>query len=261
MVAIGGERLIVTQDTIVQGVHVREDEDPADIAWKLIAVNLSDLAAKGAKPVGVLVGHMLGDGDPQFIEGLRGVLSEYNVALLGGDTVRAPGRNGGRRVWSCTAIGRATSDTVPDRRGAKPGDAIFVTGTLGRALRGFEEANGDHGLAYRRPRPRLDEGRALAPLVTAMMDVSDGLLLDCWRLADASGVRIELESEVVPVVDAKRRGECLRWGDDYELLFTAPADIALPVPATRIGAVTGVGSELRLDGRVLSSGDRLGYRH
>lgn len=238
-------------------MHVREGEDPADIAWKLIAVNLSDLAAKGAEPVGVLVGHMLGEGDGSFVEGLRQILAEYDVPLLGGDTVRAEGR----RVWGCTAIGRATSDPVPDRRGAQVGDAVHVTGTLGCAMLGFETPDGEHDLAYRRPRPRLSEGRALAPIVTAMMDVSDGVLLDCWRLAEASGARIELDGEAVPVADPTRRDECLRWGDDYELLFTAPADVELPIAASRIGTVLAEGPALILDGQPLSRSDGLGYSH
>ena len=112
---MSGEQLVLTHDTLVQGVHVREDEDPADIAWKLVAVNLSDLAAKGAAPVGVLVSHMLGDADERFVAGLREVLETYATPLLGGDTVRADGR----RVWGCTAIGRATHTPVPDRRSAR----------------------------------------------------------------------------------------------------------------------------------------------
>ena len=257
VVQFGGERLILTHDTLVQGVHVREDEDPADIVWKLVSVNLSDLAAKGAEPVGVLISHMLGTGDERCVEGLGAVLAEYGVPLLGGDTVRAEGR----RVWGCTAIGRATSDPVPDRRGAQVGDAVYVTGTLGRAMLGFEQSEGAHGLAYRRPVPRLAEGRALASLVTAMMDVSDGLLLDCRRLAEASGVRIELDGGAIPVADPDRREECLRWGDDYELLFTAPAATELPVAASRIGTVVAEGSALLLDGRALSHADGLGYSH
>lgn len=236
---------------------MREDEDPADIAWKLVAVNLSDLAAKGAEPVGVLIGHMLGSRDERFVEGLRTVLEEYCVPLLGGDTVRAEGR----RVWGCTAIGRATSDPVPDRRGAKAGDAVYVTGTLGRAMLGFETSEGEHGPAYRRPVPRLEEGRALAPIVTAMMDISDGLLLDCWRLAEASGTRIELDNSIIPVADPTRRDECLRWGDDYELLFTAPAEAELPIAASRIGTVVAHGPALILDGQALSRSDGLGYSH
>ena len=253
----GAGDIVVTCDALAAGVHFFADDPPAAIAAKSLRVNLSDLAAKGAEPVGVLIGHMLGNGDERFVEGLRTVLAEYGVALLGGDTVRAEGR----RVWGCTAIGRATSNPVPDRRGAKAGDAVYVTGTLGRAMLGFETPEGAHGSAYRRPVPRLAEGRALAPIVTAMMDISDGLLLDCWRLAEASGTRIELDSEIIPVADPARRAECLRWGDDYELLFTAPSDVPLSVQATRIGTVSEEGPALLLDGEVLSNADGLGYSH
>ena len=254
---IGGETLILTHDTLVQGVHVREDEAPADIAWKLVAVNLSDLAAKGAKPLGVLVSHMLGDGDARFVEGLGKILREYDVPLLGGDTVSAEGR----RVWGCTAIGRATHTPVPARRAARSGDGVYVTGAPGRAMLGFE---GDRRFetAYRRPEPRLREGEALAPLVSAMMDISDGLLLDSLRLAEASRVALELESAAIPVADPARRDACIRWGDDYELLFTLSENVASPVPATRIGLVsTRATASLFLDGEPLSRSDGLGYSH
>ncbi|EDL48966.1 thiamine-phosphate kinase [Erythrobacter sp. SD-21] len=259
---LGGETLVLTHDTMVDGVHVLEGQDPADIAWKLVAVNLSDLAAKGAEPVGVLLSHMLGTDDHRFVTGLREVLDCYDVPLLGGDTVRGEGP----RVWGCTAIGRATHRPVPSRDGAKVGDAIHVTGTLGAAMLGFEALrDGDEAdsSAYRRPRPRLDEGRLLAPHVTAMMDISDGLLLDCWRMASASeSVTFDLESAAIPVADNSRRSECLRWGDDYQLLFTTPAEAKLPVSATRIGTVTDAKSApLQLDGEPLSLDEGLGYQH
>lgn len=258
----GGETLVLTQDTLVQGVHVREDEDPADIAWKLVAVNLSDLAAKGAAPLGVLISHMLGHGDERFLDGLAEVLREFDVPLLGGDTT---GSGGGRRSWSCTALGRATCRPVPDRRGARPGDAIWVTGTLGLAMLGLDEHERNSGsapdLAYRRPRPLLGEGAALAPLVSAMMDVSDGLLLDCMRMARASAVSFHLDSGSFPVADPARAQACVRWGDDYQLLFTAPPGTQLPVAASQIGLVdTGGFEPLWIDGRA-PDGDRLGYQH
>ena len=260
MIALGGEQLVLTSDTLVQGVHVREDEDPADIAWKLVAVNLSDLAAKGAEPVGLLVSHMLGEGDERFVAGLREALATHNVPLLGGDTVRGQGR----RSWNCTAIGRATHSPVPDRRGARPGDAVYVTGTLGRAMLGMEDrgSGSANDLAYRRPIPLLGEGRALAPHVSAMMDISDGLLLDAWRMAQASGCAILLDGDRIPVADRARMAECIRWGDDYQLLFTAPATAALPVDATCIGrAAEADGTALRLDGEALAPDQGLGYRH
>ena len=258
----GGETLVLTHDTMVDGVHVLEGQDPADIAWKLVAVNLSDLAAKGAEPVGVLLSHMLGTDDHRFVTGLREALETYDVPLLGGDTVRGDGP----RVWGCTALGRATHTPVPSRGGAKVGDAIYVTGTLGAAMLGFEALrDGDEAdsTAYRRPRPRLEEGRLLAPHVTAMMDISDGLLLDCWRMACAAEfVAFELESAKIPVADTSRRSECIRWGDDYELLFTAPVGVDLPVPATRIGTVTDADfAPLWLDGEALTPEQGLGYQH
>lgn len=258
---IGGEALVLTHDAMVEGRHWLPSQDMADVAWKLVAVNLSDLAAKGAAPLGVLIGHTLGEGDARFAAGLREVLEEYGVPLLGGDTVAGSGA----RTLGCTAIGRATHRPVPSRAGARPGDGMFVTGSLGAAMLGFEALRDETGavsIAYRRPLPRLEEGSALAPLATAMMDISDGLLLDAWRIAQASGVTLALDSTSVPVADPARRDQCLRWGDDYELLFTAPPGVALPVGAHRIGSVQARDeAPLLLDGEPLSEPDGLGYEH
>ena len=150
---------------------------------------------------------------------------------------------------------------MPDRRRASPGEGILVTGVLGRAMLGFE-GNAEYADAFARPSPRLAEGRALAPNVGAMMDVSDGLLLDCWRMACASGVTIELDSAAVPVADPARRDASLRWGDDYELLFTLPAETAPPVAATLIGTVMPRGAApLIIDRAPVPAPDGLGYRH
>ncbi|MGQ7828642.1 thiamine-phosphate kinase [Altererythrobacter sp. Z27] len=264
VLSIGGETLVLTHDMMAEGTHFPVGADMADVAWKLVAVNLSDLAAKGAEPIGVLLGHMLGEGDERFLEGLGEVLRTYAVPLLGGDTIRGTGRSEGARAFGLTAIGRATHVPVPDRRGARPGDSVYVTGTLGRAMLGFEQGQGTgaYGEAYTRPRPLLGEGRALAPQVTAMMDISDGLLLDAWRLGEASRVTLALDSAHFPVADPARRDDCVRWGDDYELLFAAPAGTALPVEATRIGTVAARGaSALLVDGNPMSPQDGLGYRH
>ena len=245
---------------MVEGRHWLPGQDMADIAWKLVAVNLSDLASKGAEPLGVLVGHTLGEGDARYIEGLRDVLETYRVPLLGGDTVAGDGA----RTLGCTAIGRATHRPVPGRGGASPGDALYVTGLLGAAMLGFEalrDATGGDTVAYRRPSPRLTEGKALAPLVTAMMDISDGLLLDAWRMASASGATIAVESALVPVASAVRREQCLRWGDDYELLFTCRPETALPVAAHRIGSVISGPAPLALDGMAITDPAGLGYQH
>jgi thiamine-monophosphate kinase len=257
---IGGEALVLTHDMLVEGVHVPMGADPADVAWKLVACNLSDLAAKGARPLGVLVGHMLGDDDARFAEGLGEVLSRYGVPLLGGDTVSGAAP----RSWGLTAVGRATHRPVPSRAGARPGDAVWITGPVGAAMIGFEalrDRSGGDSTAYRRPAPRLTEGEALAPLASAMMDISDGLLLDASRMAEASGVTLALDSAAVPIAAPEtRRADALRWGDDYELLATLPAGVEPPFEAWRIGEVLPRGeAPLLLDGARPEGS--LGYEH
>lgn len=259
MLEIGDETLVLTHDVLAEGVHYLAGQDPADVAWKLVATNMSDLAAKGAQPLGVLLGYQLGGDDARFVEGLGEALAHYGAALLGGDTFAAAGG----KVLGLTAIGRATHRPVPSRGGAQAGDAVWVTGPLGAALAGFEalqSGDGDSG-AYRRPRALLAEGQALAPLVSAMMDISDGLLLDASRMARASGATLALDSAAIPIALADaRRDEALRWGEDYQLLFTLPYDAVPPVAAHRIGLVMERGpAALLLDGKPASG--PLGYQH
>ena len=257
VLTLGNETLVITHDMMVEGTHFRPDADMADVAWKLVASNISDLAAKGAAPLGMLLGHMLGDQDARFLKGLGKALEAFGVPLLGGDTVAGEGL----RSFGLTAIGRATHTPVPSRSGAKVGDAVYITGPVGRAMLGFEGVP-EHRAAFDRPAARLAEGMALAPHVTAIMDVSDGLLLDAFRLAEASSVGIALDPQAIPVADPARAGECLRWGDDYELLFTAPADVQLTVHAYQIGIVTASGeAALTLGGQDLGDPATLGYRH
>lgn len=254
---IGGETLVLTHDMMAEGTHFRADADMADVAWKLVASNLSDLAAKGAEPLGVLLGHMLGRDDARFLEGLHEALGAFGAPLLGGDTVAGTGL----RSFGLTAIGRATYSPVPSRCGARAGDRVYVTGPLGRAMLGFEGVP-QHRAAFDRPVPRLAEGRALAPLVSAMMDVSDGLLLDAFRMAEASDVTLALDPGAIPVADPARTAECIRWGDDYELLFTAPASVQIPVNAWEIGTVIAPGAApLTLGKEALGDPASLGYRH
>jgi thiamine-monophosphate kinase len=191
----GGSAIVLTHDMLVEGVHYLPDDPPADVAWKLVAVNLSDLAAKGARPMGVLLGFTLGEAawDKAFADGLGLVLRTFGIPLLGGDTVSAP-----TRVLGLTAIGQAAR-VPPFRSGASPGDQLWVSGTIGDAgvgLRLLQElgdaARPDFVERYRNPRPRLEAGERLVPLVKAMMDVSDGLLIDTGRMAEASGCRAEI---------------------------------------------------------------------
>ncbi len=261
VIEFGGEALVLTHDMMVEGVHYLPEQDAADVAWKLVATNLSDLAAKGAEPVGVLLGYMLGRDDARFLAGLREALEHYHVALLGGDTVGGKGA----QALGLTAIGRATHRPVPSRSGARPGDRLWITGPVGAAMLGLEALRSGSGdsLAYRRPAALLAEGRALAPHVGAMMDISDGLLLDAARIARASGVTLAIDGAAVPIaVLEARRGEALRWGDDYQLLFTLPADMEPPIAAFPIGRADAAGDvPLMLDGAALSEADSLGYEH
>ena len=255
----GSETLILTHDVMAEGVHFLAQQDPADVAWKLVASNLSDLAAKGAEPIGVLLGYQLGADDARFVAGLREVLEHYKVPLLGGDTISATGA----QVLGLTALGRATYRPVPSRSGAQPGDNLWLSGPVGAAMLGFEALKAGRGdsLAYRRPAALLAHGQQLAPQVTAMMDVSDGLLLDAQRMAVASQVTFDIAAMAVPIaVPEARRHEALRWGDDYQLLFTLPTGITPPVPAFRIGlAIPHGAASLLLDGAPPTGS--LGYEH
>jgi len=258
VIEIGGEALVLTHDMMAEGVHFVSWQDPADVAWKLVATNMSDLAAKGAEPVGVLLGYQLRERDQRFLEGLEEALAHYRAPLLGGDTIAGSGP----QVLGLTAIGRATHRPVPARTGARPGDALWITGPVGAAMIGLEALRSERGdsLAYRRPQALLAEGQALAPLVTAMMDVSDGLLLDASRMARASGVALSIDSAAVPLAAPEhRRDEALRWGDDYQLLFTLPGEVAPPVTAWRIGRVLAEDGVVLLDGAPPEGG--LGYEH
>ncbi len=276
VIEFGNEALILTHDMMAEGVHWHSNADPADVAWKLVASNLSDLAAKGARPLGVLLGFMLGEDewDRKFAVGLQDVLSRYDVSLLGGDTVT---NRGDKRALGLTAIGAASHQPVPSRSGARAGDLLYVTGTLGDALAGFElidagfDEVGPLANAYNRPEPCLFEGQALAPLVNAMMDISDGLLLDAERMASASKVGISIDLASIPLSSpyVSYRGGSLdsriqaaSWGDDYELLFASSPDAEIPAFATLIGVVTeGAGLSLHDDGRRVALPPSLGYQH
>lgn len=276
VIDMGDASLIITHDMMAEGVHFRSNANPADVAWKLLASNLSDLAAKGASPIGVLLGFMLGDDawDRAFAAGLEKALAHYNVALIGGDTVA---NRGDKRALGLTAFGKATHRPVPSRADAQIGDILYVTGTLGDALAGFElidagfDEVGPLADAFNRPVARVTDGQALAPAVTAMMDVSDGLLLDAERLATASQLGIEIDLACVPLSplyvsyrsnSLESRLQAASWGDDYQLLFTAPPETMLPVPATAIGrVVSGGGLTLRDGVNPVKLPPTLGYQH
>ena len=283
-----GRDIVLTYDLLAQGVHFLGDEPPGDIARKLVAVNLSDLAAMGARPVGVLLGLALTGAEDEawlaaFTAGLAQACARWSAPLLGGDTVRGVAT----LTLGLTALGAVLPGAALGRVGARAGDDLWVTGNIGDASLGLAVARGGYaalaptmraGLLarYRRPEPRLVFGAALAAHATACMDVSDGLLIDAERLAAASGVRLVVRLAALPVSRAAEavRADALALatgGDDYELLFTAPtvaADALITLARrhalrlTRIGAAErGVGLEvLGTDGAPISPVS-LGYEH
>ncbi|NIJ09094.1 thiamine-monophosphate kinase [Sphingomonas vulcanisoli] len=267
VLAVGNETLVLTHDMLVEGVHYLPADPPADVAWKLVAVNLSDLAAKGAVPVAALMGYTLGpdaDWDAAFVAGLGAALGAFALPLLGGDTVTMPQG----RALGLTAIGRATGP-VPSRGGVQAGDQLWVTGRIGAARLGLAIAKGmaegpeEWLTAYRRPMPRLAWGQALGPRVHAMADVSDGLLIDARRMAAASGLGVTIALETVPIVGDDALA-AVTAGDDYELLFAAPPGFAPPSDciATLIGGFApGEGLRLTRDGAAIALPARLGYEH
>lgn len=272
---IGGAKIILTHDTLVEGVHYLHTDPPESVAWKLLGVNLSDLAAKGGIPRGVMMSYTLSDDtdwDARFAAGLGKALAHFGVPLLGGDTVSAPAR-----VLGLTLIGEA-SGLLPSRSGAHSGDALYVTGTIGDAGLGLELAQAldpcDSPLlsAYRTPGPQLAAGVALAGVVSAMMDISDGLLIDASRLAAASGLCAVIDLDAVPLSDAFRthsgesravRLRAATAGDDYQLLFTCGLPLPpLPVPVTRIGQMTrGQGLILNDHEGAVPLPEKLGWLH
>jgi thiamine-monophosphate kinase len=225
--------LVVTQDALVEGVHFRLDWISwRDLGWRAAAVNLSDLAASGADPVGLIVtfaapGDAVVDDVIELYEGI----AETGVLVLGGDITSAP-----QLVLSVTALGRA--ERVPGRAGARPGDLLVVTGPLGAAGAAFRRGS------YVRPPLRLAEGRELATYAHAMLDVSDGLAVDAEHLARRSGCRLVVELERVPLADGSELAD-LGFGEDYEVL----AAVEDPRRFTVIGRCeAGNGVELLLHG-------------
>jgi thiamine-monophosphate kinase len=292
-----GRDLVVTADMLVAGVHCFAD-DPADaIAKKALRVNLSDLAAKGAVPLGFLVALALPRGTPRvwledFARGLGQDVDRFGCPLIGGDTVSTPGP----LTVSITAIGHVGAGRMPTRLDARQGDAVVVTGTIGDAALGLvarsdparaagwdlTEAERSH-LAdrYLLPRPRVALAGAVSRHARAAMDVSDGLVGDLARLARASGLAARIEAGAVPLSAAARRAAqrdsrslevVLTGGDDYEILATMPpgnvapfiaAAAAAGIGATVIGAMSegAAGAvEVLHDGRPLVL-ERTAYSH
>ena len=238
-----GKELVVTMDTIVRHVHFLGKDSPEDIGAKLLRVNLSDLAAKGADPVAYSLSLALPSTvDDSWVEAFAGSLAReqdrFGIRLLGGDSVRTDGPE----VLTITAYGSVPRGGMMLRSGAKPGDAIYVSGTIGDGALGLMAARGAFGAVpgvetlarrYRIPEPRLDLGRHVRSLVNGAMDISDGLVGDLAAMCVASGTGARLASGDLPLsdpaieilaVDPDLMETVLTGGDDYELLLSVPAE-------------------------------------
>jgi thiamine-monophosphate kinase len=259
-----GRQLVLAADAMVAGVHFLPEDPPETVGRKLLRVNLSDLAAMGAAPLGYLMTTAFPHGTDDawiaaFAQGLEEDQRAFGLAVLGGDTVSTPGP----MALSLTILGTVAPGGALRRRGARPGDEIWVSGTIGdgalglRVLQGRLPPDPEGHLArrYRLPEPRLALGAALAAAgaAGAAMDVSDGLVQDLGHLCRAAGCGAEVEAARVPLSAAVRAAAAadpgvlplaLTGGDDYELLFAAPpagraavraAAAAAGVPVTRIG--------------------------
>jgi thiamine-monophosphate kinase len=224
---------VVTQDALVEGVHFRLDWIPwRELGFRAAAVNLSDLAASGAEPEGLIV-TLAAPAETELADvvALYEGLGEPGVPVLGGDTSESD-----RLVLSVTALGH--SERVPGRGGAQPGDVLVVTGPLGAAGAAFRESR------YARPPLRLSEGKELARTAHALLDLSDGIVVDAGHIAVRSSCRLVIDLERVPLA-AGATVDDLAFGEDYELL----AAVSEPGPFAEIGrCVQGTGIELLLAG-------------
>jgi thiamine-monophosphate kinase len=292
-----GRRIVATMDTIVAGVHFLADDPPDAIARKLMRVNLSDLAAKGAQPYACLMAISLPAATDEawlsaFAGGLAADVAEFAMPLIGGDTTATPGP----LTLSLTALGLVGDGTGTEpgpvlRSGAMPGDRVFVSGTIGDGYLGLQAARGeladmtDRHRAdllgrYRLPTPRLALGRRIAGFAHAAADVSDGLIADFGHICQASGVGAAIQAALVPLSDAAQTmvareppllAKLLGGGDDYELVFTAdPADSdRIAAVARDVGVrVTAIGAIVPGDRVTVTDAEALkielgsgGYRH
>lgn len=290
------EELVLTVDAVVAGVHFLPDDPPASIARKALRVNLSDLAAKGAAPRGFLLALALPPGWTEgwmadFAAGLGEDAATYDCPLLGGDTVRTPGP----LTLSITAFGTVPRGTMVPRTGAREGDAVLVSGTIGDAALGLALHSGKAGAwaaalaeeergalvdRYLHPRPRTNLAAAVRADARAAMDVSDGLVGDFSKMLRAAGLGGQIDLAHLPLSAAARSAlgadETLvetiaTGGDDYEILCTAPesrvdglmeAALRAGTPLTRIGTVGGPGAGLTIrDGAVERRFARGSYGH
>jgi len=283
-----GHELVVSTDTLVTDVHFPAATAPADIGFKSLAVNLSDMAAMGAEPRWATLALTLPAADPDFLADFCAGFAEsaqaHNVALVGGDLSRGP------LSITVQIMGTVPAGGALLRSGARPGDQIWVTGEPGSAALGLAVVQGRQAgkgpgfeacvRRLNRPEPRVQAGLRLRGLASAAIDISDGLFADLNHLLSASGVGARIELSRIPMGAALSGlpDESARWkyalagGDDYELCFTAPEAAAREINArlaacgcraTAIGSIT-EGSDLQwigAEGNAVEFGDTGGYQH
>jgi thiamine-monophosphate kinase len=266
---MGDHYLLAAVDQLIGGVHYVSETTPATAAGaKLLKRNLSDIAAMGGDPLYALVTVASSRKDEawflEFYEGLEKEAEKWDVSICGGDLSGLPAGTGTSEVTTLTILGKVAKNRLSLRSGARPGDLLFCTGCFGNSL------NSGHHLDFI---PRLKEGEFLAGKYTvAMMDVSDGLLIDACRMATASAAGIELWSECIPLRNGANIDQALTDGEDYELIMAVSPDNVpdlkrnwpFPgVPLTEIGFFTTIrpGKVFDRDGNELNKGAYKGYEH
>jgi thiamine-monophosphate kinase len=283
---MGDKFLLVTTDMMVTKAHIPKGMGPYDIGWSIVAVNLSDIAAMGGSPLGVVTAIGITRGHPidfieQMADGMNDCARRFNTSIIGGDT-----KEHDDLVLCGTAIGEVPKKGILLRRGAKAGDLIAVSGVLGRAGAGFISLKKNLGLkeaedALKRPWPRVREGMVLGEsgIVTSCMDISDGLSTSIFELSRNSGMTYEVDYAKIPKAkevdlafhDLERQKDLvLNFGDDFELLFTIrreEEDTLLKLskdcgcPFTVIGKVTSGEENILIDGGKREKLENLGYEH
>lgn len=279
-----GHDLVVTTDVLVDGVHFPESTDPADIGHKSLAVNLSDIAAMGAVPAWATMCLTLGKADEDWLEafssGFFDLAERYEVQLIGGDTARGP------LSVAVHVTGIVNGSGCLTRSGAREGDIVYVSGTLGDAALGLQIVSGkltvsepDHSYfvdRLNRPAPRVELGRALCGYASAAIDISDGLAADLGHICESSGAGAVIDVSRLAVSEPYRRSlskvgwePAVGFGDDYELCFTVPPEHAgavegaasdLGLQITPIGKITGRTLEWKYGDQPITFREQ-GYRH
>ncbi|MCP4387846.1 MAG: thiamine-phosphate kinase [Gammaproteobacteria bacterium] len=276
-------QLVVAMDTLIEGTHFPQDTSPSDIAYKSLAVNLSDLAAMGASPAWFLMSLSLANDDPhwlsQFADGLKQSADNFGLQLIGGDTCR------GKLAISIQIAGHVPNDQFVTRHGAGEGDIILVSGKLGNAALGLAQIQGKVELAsalrtncaqaLNRPIPRLELGPFLRQFASSAIDISDGLVGDLKHILDASGCGASITRAALPVNQWITQHDAWEYaldaGDDYEICCTLPADLSGQVDSwnrahpdcrlTPVGEITRSGYYLCDGENRVDLSQRQGYRH